>query len=282
MTSIEAMKIRKSVRTFSDMKIGKSLLSKIEKVLKDAEENLPMGTKVEFGYIPLDKSNRSESGAKIGTYGFVKNQKGYVYGVCQNSENGFLDFSYGFQRIIIELTKLGLGTVWLGGTFNKKELFKHVSVNDGEVIPSITAVGFSAEKKRFTEKLISKLAGSKNRKDWGELFFKKDFTTPLEKNEALDLSTAFDMVRIGPSANNWQTWRLIKDNNNIHFFNSLSKNSYNNENMNSMMLMNIGVAMFQFEESIKELGFNGEFTQEQPKIDTPTPYNTYHMTYRLK
>lgn len=278
MTSVEAMKQRKSIRTYLEKALDEELLQKIGQIIGEAEKNLPMGTKVKFGYIPHNESN---DGMKIGTYGVIKNQQGYIYGIAEKTVDGYLDFSYGLQKIITDLTKLGLGTVWLGGTYNKKGLFKEIPLKEGETIPAITPVGFPSEKLRFSDKISHFISGSKNRKPWDDLFFKDDFTSVLTKENVMELFLAFDMVRIGPSSVNGQTWRLIKDGNKIHFYNSINSLSFNNEYLRLYQTLDIGIAMYQFEESVKELGLCGKFIKDDPKIKTPNSYYSYFSTYRM-
>ncbi len=97
MNSLEAMKQRKSTRTFQDTPLELSVNEKIEEIIKKVAKDTPWGSDLRFGYIPLKNGVVSHSGDKIGTYGVVKNQQGYIYGVCPKTVEGINDFSYGYS-----------------------------------------------------------------------------------------------------------------------------------------------------------------------------------------
>jgi hypothetical protein len=59
------------------------------------------------------------------------------------------------------------------------------------------------------------------------------------------------MVRIAPSANNQQSWRIILDGNNLHFYQHLS--------MVGFTALEMGIALCHFEQTCKEAGIAGKF-----------------------
>ncbi len=280
MNSIEAMKNRKSTRTFQDQSLDQIVIQRIEELLANINcMTTPFGSNIKLGFISLKKGAKTHSGDKIGTYGVIKNQQGYIYGVAPKTIEGTIDFSYQFQRAITELTKIGVDTVWLGGTFSRKGLLKEVELADGETVPAITPVGFAADKRRFGEKLARKLTKTTQRKESNELFFENDFSTPLTVEVMEELSDAFEMVRIGPSAMNAQTWRLIKVGNSVHFYNELTQKNYNKEMMRWYQLLDVGIAMYHFQEAAEELGITGSFKKCDPEIAVESSTITYYATF---
>ncbi len=281
MNIIEAMKVRKSTRTFQDRPLESRSKELISSVLGDSGSTAPWGSDIKLGFIELDKGAVTGSGDKIGTYGVIKNQQGYVYGICPASYDGIVDFSYLFQKMIISLTKEKIDTVWLGGTFSRKGLFREVDVPQGYTVPAITPVGYAAEKRRLGERIARKITKTTQRKDGALLFFENSFEKSLDTTELGPLAEAFEMVRIGPSAMNGQTWRLVKEGNSIHFYNELSARNYKNEKMRRYQMLDMGIAMYHFEAAAVENGYSGRFIKENPHINRPTEFFSYIGTFRL-
>lgn len=282
MKTIEAIKIRNSTRTFSQDSLQPKAIEKIKELAKGEEVVGPFGHKSKFYFLPVVNKNQSKTGEKIGTYGFIKNQKGYVVGVTENNKEAFIDYGYSLEKIIVELTKHDIGTCWLGGTFQRQNFNKVINIQEKEKIPAITPVGYSSEKRRFKDRLIRYLAKADQRKGWEVLFFENNFETSLTKENANELETAFEMVRIGPSGSNKQTWRLLKDDSKVHFYTEFSPSVYKNEEQSKQQLLDIGIAMYHFEATLDYQGKQGKFIKENPNIKTPNRYYSYLATFVLK
>jgi len=280
MTNLEAIKIRKSTRTFSDKSMDSNTLNIIKSIANGTDITGPFGHVSQFYYVPIDKKNISQTGEKIGTYGFIKNQQGYVVGITEDTLDAWVDFAYSMEQIILDLTKIQIGTCWLAGTFQRQNLTKHIDINEGQIIPAITPVGYINDKPRLKERILRNLAKADQRKPWDSLFFEGDFTKLLTKESAKGLSTAFEMVRLGPSASNKQSWRLVLDENNIHFYNEVSATTYKNDKLSKIQALDMGIAMYHFEVAVKEQGKDGKFVKADPKLNSPE-YYTYFATFMV-
>ena len=133
------------------------------------------------------------------------------------------------------------------------------------MIPVITPVGYAKESRSLLDSVMVMTAGSKNRKDWTELFFDKNFNKPLKKEEAGKFIEAFEMVKIAPSASNKQPWRIVKDGNSFHFFLCRNK-GYGSVLSFDIQRLDIGIAMCHFESMINELGFLGRWNDIKPEL----------------
>lgn len=49
---------------------------------------------------------------------------------------------YVFEKIVLYITSLGLGTCWLGGSFNKADFEKAITLEEDEFIPVISPMGY--------------------------------------------------------------------------------------------------------------------------------------------
>lgn len=64
---------------------------------------------------------------------------------------------YSLEKVIIYCTSLGLGTVWLGGTFNKGNFAKAVNLKENEILPIVSPVGYEGGKKSLFAKVVGKI-----------------------------------------------------------------------------------------------------------------------------
>ncbi|MBN2299613.1 MAG: hypothetical protein JXC31_00330 [Acholeplasmataceae bacterium] len=211
---IEAIKKRKSVRTYEKQTLTDEDERKIEKLIKDIKTlKGPFGNRVKLHLFNRPFSDQNES-KKIGTYGFVKNAQAFIAGSVINTFEGLIDFGYLFEYLILKLTSYDLATVWLGGTFNRKD-FEYL-LEENEVIPAITPVGYIAKNMSIKENMIRTTIKANQRKPFKTLFFNQNLETPLDEHHLY--APMLEMVRIGQSASNKQPWRAIVDEHMIHFY----------------------------------------------------------------
>ncbi len=242
---IDAINNRTSVRTYQK----KSLIKKDEQAVKDILENLkdqkgPLGNKARLFYYDSPYVG-DEVNIQIGTYGFVKNPPAFVAGCVKNTFESIVDYGYIFEKVILAVTKLGLGTVWLGGTFNR-DAFDYL-LAEGEIVPAITPVGYPAEKKSIREKVIRRAAKGDLRKPFETLFFENNLKTPLNDNHMI--SKYLELVRIGPSASNKQPWRAVVKGNKVHFY--LEKTKGYGESLSfEIQALDLGIAICHFESGL--------------------------------
>jgi hypothetical protein len=270
---------RTSVRTFQDREIGEDVFDALNRILIEAgKEPGPFGHSSRYHIVKLD-GKESHKGEKLGTYGFIKGHKGFVAGVCLRNDEAIIDLGYTFERVILKMTGLGLGTCWLGGTFDRDVFMKFIDVKENELIPAITPFGYGTEKRRMKDRAIRKMAGADNRKQWGEMFFKGDFARPLITEDAGSLAKAFEMVRMGPSASNKQPWRIVLCANLAHFYLDFNPDYGGNKLGFPMQKLDIGIAMCHFELSCNELGRKGIWRFERPDIEVPNKQHQYIASY---
>lgn len=264
-SSTEIIKARSSIRKYSFRELPGNKLSEIFHILTTENEG-PFGNICRFWLIDSE-SYRNEP-VKLGTYGFISGLRYIIAGtVTKEVPMNMEDYGYVLERKILHFTRMGLGTCWIGGTFRRSEYAKTTTYKDGEIIPAITPIGFPAEKRGLRERLIKFLARSKTRKDWSELFFDKDPSKPLTREAAGIFANALEMVRIAPSANNAQPWRIVKEGKQFHFF--LARNKVN-ESYKSVDLQRIdlGIAIAHFDLALIDEGITG-ICQTEDKLTVP-------------
>lgn len=280
---LETIKKRKSIRIFDNQQISDEDLNKIKEYL-NIEENLkgPLGRKVKFEVVSVDK-NTTDKGIKLGTYGFIKNPKGYIVGIIENDKDALLDFGYVFERFILFLTELNIGTCWLGGTFNRNTFEKEININDNEIIPCITPIGYFNEKRRLFDKTLRFLVKADNKKEWNELFYNSSFGKELKEKSADIFKKPIEMVRLGPSASNKQPWRIVlsEDKKECHFYLEHTPNYSGNRMGFDMQMIDIGIAMCHFDMSCDAFDIKGSWKFNNPKITLPNEHTEYIISWEV-
>jgi nitroreductase len=266
---IDIIRARKSVRSYSDSLLNESEKIKIFNFL-NLKQQSPFGTELRLQFIDASDIDPAQL-KRLGTYGFISGAKYFIAGAFKkgkdlNEGSNYVDYGYCFERTVLFFTDMGLGTCWLGDTFNKGEFSKKIFAGTEEVVPAVSPVGYPAKKSTAKEKLLRRFAGSDKRKPWSQIFFDGDFTKPLEEKEAGNYKDVLEMVRIAPSASNKQPWRIVfqKDKNTFHFFIQRSK-SYPTAYKN-LQKIDLGIAMCHFELTCNEVGVKGSWVENQPVI----------------
>lgn len=206
----------------------------------------------------------------MGTYGVIKSARYFLIGTTKNSPMAMEDYGYCKEILILKATALGLGTCWLGGTFQASGFAQAAALREGEILPTVSPIGYPSEQKSITERIMRRIAGSDNRKPWSDIFFANDFATPLTRPQAGKYSEALENLRLAPSASNKQPWRILLDTgkNTFHFYLSRSF-GYNLLRGISLQDIDLGIAMSHFEITAREQGLAGIW-----QVDTNAPKET--------
>lgn len=278
---IETMRGRQSVRTYDGKPLSDADVNTIVAFINE-EANLigPFGGKGKIDFIQVDK-NVTDKGIKLGTYGFIKNPVGYLIGTAKNEKYALVEYAYIFHRLVLLATELGMGTCWMGGTFNRNSFEKEIPLNEGEFIPCITPLGYPKEKQRVFDKALRFVVKADNKKPWEKLFYDATFNAPLLKENAAGWEIPIEMVRLGPSASNKQPWRLVlsEDRQACHFYIEHTPN-YSSSLGYDMQLLDMGIAMCQFELACEELNINGDWLVEDPNLAELNEHTEYIVSWR--
>jgi nitroreductase len=198
----------------------------------------PFGNSIKlFEYDQLNLVNKN----KIGTYGFVKNAPMFLGGITKNTMPHLIDFGYLFEYLILKLTEKNLGTVWLGGTFNRQKL-SHLVLED-EIIPAITPIGYKEIKQSLMDKTIRKVSKGDHRKPLDELFFDTSFDQKINFNMiSKDTHFYYQLISLAPSASNKQPWRFVIRDHKIDLYIERNKN-YASMLSYDIQMLDMGIAL---------------------------------------
>jgi Putative TM nitroreductase len=266
MTIIETIKIRKSYRTYSNEAIEPEKISELRQFLASNTKTL-FGSKVHFQLIDFNELEISEL-KNLTTYGVIKGARQFIVGTVEKQSMAMEDYGYCMERNILKATSMGLGTCWLGGTFKRSGFADKISISDGELLPVISPVGYSRDKRSVVDRIFRMFASSDKRKPWNELFYLHDTDNFLDDQNSGRFDTPLECVRIAPSASNKQPWRIIKgrDQNSFHFYLKRTPGYENIVKDIKIQNVDMGIAMCHFDLSAKELGLKGDWNVNSPQI----------------
>ena len=279
----ELVRQRFSCRTYLKQPIDTLIRKRLE-AYAAVQQNGPLGGQARFELVAGKDSDLKELKG-LGTYGFIKGATGFIVGATTDDTKHLEDYGYLLEKIILYATDLGLGSCWLGGTFTKTIFAKKISVNEGELVPSVAAVGYIAKRPRRIDALIRRGANADKRRAWQQLFFEGDFSSPLSRQQAGDYATPLEMVRLAPSASNKQPWRVVMDDSRWHFY--LQRTAGYQErsllkfnNVVDLQRIDMGIAMCHFDLSARELELQGKWLIEEPSIPKPDELIEYTVSWQ--
>lgn len=258
----EVIKRRISNRTYEE----RSLTEEDKKKLLEFNSTLtnPFGVEVKVQYISKEKG---ADDVQLGTYGTIKGAKDFLAITVKDQPYAMEAIGYQFENLVLYATDIGIGTVWLAGTFKRKDFINAIEIDEDDLFPCICPLGYPAQKQSFLEKITKASLGSKKRKDWDKLFFLEDFTKALTKADAGIYEDALEMLRLAPSATNSQPWAVVKEGNKFHFFCNY-KNTLNDD-VKKIKHIDIGIALSHFHQTAMSKGLNGNLQVEDIGFSIP-------------
>lgn len=252
----EIIKMRHSVRSYENKNIPEEIIEDIEGYISSLDN--PFNIKIR---VKLIKNEDLNGKLKLGTYGVIRGSRYFLAVSCEKEKFALQALGYTFEKLVLYCTSLGLGTVWLGGTFTRGTFAKAMNLKENEVLPIVSPLGYEGGEHSFLAKQFNK--NTNKRKNYSEVFFNEEFSCGLTKGEAKEYAEVLEMVRLAPSATNKQPWRILKQGNAFHFY---------IEGSIKFKKIDIGIALCHFHLTALEKGLHGEFKIEEPKINNEFSY----------
>jgi nitroreductase len=262
----EIIRDRFSCRTYRDDPIAEPTQQRLERFLS-ATQTGPFGAPVRFKLIAATGEDRSALRG-LGTYGIIRGAPAFILGAVGPGIKNLEDFGYAMEEVILFSTGLGLGTCWMGGTFQQSNFARRLDLQADESMPCVTPVGYPSERRALVDRVIRLGARGDSRLPWDKLFFDGDWSTPLSPPVAGDYAESIEMVRLGPSASNRQPWRVVRAAGAWHFY--LKRTPGYREGGGRLMgtadlqRVDMGIALSHFQLTVRELGLAGGWSLEAP------------------
>lgn len=233
---------RKSIRSYSNTKIKAPLMEEVKNICSNItylNEDLNIKAHVvERGHL-IHFLMGKKCKVKAPHYILVTSNKGDEY--LQN-------IGYAMEKVVLQLTTLGLATCWLECTVNRDDITEFIDLKDCEEEIDLTekleesnedidnteypvaiiSFGYPEESQELFRNLDSKVDREKI----------KDISKRVDKewNEYLDA------VRMAPSVKNIQPWFFVNDRRGFHIYQKSQKKS-----LDDMSKISMGIALRHFD-----------------------------------
>ena len=258
MNALEVIRQRRSVRTFD----GRPLKP------EDREKLLTFAAQVANPYnLPITWRilSAKESGLSSPV---ISGTDTFIAGKLRRLPHAEEAFGFAFERFVLYAQSLGIGTTWIAGTMNRPAFERAMELEDGEVMPCVSPLGYPAAKLSLRESLMRKGVKADSRLDFDALFYDGGFDRPLAQEAAGNLKQPLEMVRWAPSAVNKQPWRVVLSGSSAHFYEKRSK-GYVDENGWDLQKVDVGIALCHFACGLEEQGRDWCLTTSDPGMAIP-------------
>ncbi len=265
----EIIQSRGSVRTYDGQPLPPETIAWLHDLLAGLHHG-PFGRRCRLRLLDMRGFDPSQL-KRFGTYGLITGTRFFIAGAVEEGPGNLEDFGYLLETAVLACAERGLGTCWLGGVLDRSAFGDELKLAPGELIPAVTPVGFAADRRSFKDRAMRFLAGSANRRPWGDLFFSEAWGRPLAPSQAGPLTRAFEAARLAPSASNKQPWRLVRKaaTGDVHFYlepSAIYARLMDLAKMPALQRVDLGIAMAHFELAARELAVPGRWRFEDPGL----------------
>ncbi|HET6496372.1 MAG TPA: nitroreductase family protein [Thermoleophilia bacterium] len=200
----DAIGVRRSRRRYSDRKVARAALEALQSFC------------LEFRLAPGGRVALIED--RGGLYTGVLDKVGGAYGRVEGApwvaafigpEGSEIEVGYVGEAFILEATRLGLGTCWVAGKFDRETAHRRFALEPGERVVAVTPVGHPLERKQLVERVMSTAVRSAARRQIEEIA--PGLSRGLAPGRAPSPEwavTAVEAARLAPSGANRQPWRF--------------------------------------------------------------------------
>ncbi len=248
MELFDTIKARRSVRTFDGRMVSTGDKIALTKYL-DKISN-PYGIPVEFLFLDAGEYGLSSP--------VIKGEKLYIAAKAPRVEHMEEAYGYSFEMMVLYAWSIGIGTTWIGGTFDRERFEKAADVGADECMPIASPLGYASDRMSVTEKIMRRSIKADQRKNVSELFFEESFDRPMTS-----VDDALEAVRLAPSAVNLQPWRVVRTGGSYHFFKKQQKDYVKKVGWD-VQKIDMGIALCHF-----MMMTGGEMVLSEPDIAVP-------------
>jgi hypothetical protein len=268
---LDAIWKRKSVRVFENEALSKDDITMIHDLTNEMNEKVgPFNNAVNFFSVDGTKFD----GQKLGTYGTVKHPQMIVGGFTNETFDAFVDYGYLLEELVLKITKLDIGSVWVEERFNPNDL--QVQNVEGKIIPAVTPLGYP-KGKVLKKRQLHINPKKEQRLDMREFAFVGKKLKPM--NESDEYHEHIRAVQIAPSGSNKQPWRFVIIKDQLHMY-LLPTKGYGKDLPQNIQAIDIGIALRHLTFSLEEhkVPYEIRKLEQVPKLENATYVCTVTMT----
>ena len=247
--------------------VGAALSEEERRAINDYVNNIMTPFAVPLRFQMLDHAG-AERNEKLDTKGIVTGTELYLaIMVPKNAPMNLEAAGYAFEQLVLYAASRGVGTTIIAGTMDRAGFEQAVHLAADEVMPVMTPLG-RAGKPSLRERAMRRAIKADSRRDWSELFFDGDFSTPLSEEAAGPYRDALECVRLAPSAVNAQPWLVLREGKAFHFFERHGR-GFGKDPAADIQRVDMGIACCHFDLAAQEAGLHGRWEHCPPSLSLP-------------
>ncbi len=240
-----AVKKRTSRRQYHKKLIEKRKIKDLQTFIKAVNEEF-FGLRIQL----IQKSVEDVFTGVVGNYGKVSGAPAYLTFIADPElKHAQEKLGYAGEAVILEATSLGLGSCWISGTFDQKEVDSDLNLRDKEKIYAVSPLGYPEDRPTITERILKAVVSSNKRLPLKELVLNE-----IDPDWPEWVMTALETARQAPSAMNRQPWRFRVGENTIRM---LLKGK--NVDPRKTKRLDCGIAMLHLEIGALKEGVRGDW-----------------------
>lgn len=211
MDILAAIYQRASIRSYTDRPVDQAHLERLLDLAQGADRLTDTPPRIQL----ISGADRVKDVLTfmIGSYGLVQNAPHLLVGIIPTeSDRARIDLGHVLEQVVLEATRLGLGTCWITGSYDAEKAGDAVELEPGEVAAAVCTLGHPTEEGygQLHTKIVRRLAGGHRRKPLTDIVFSERWGKSWSPEEADPaLVSILKHARLAPSAHNAQPWRFI-------------------------------------------------------------------------
>lgn len=233
---INTMKSRKSIRKYKEKPVSDQDIEQIRQFIKEAK---PLNKETSIDVILFEDGDKIKQTFKGIAKLYAKVKAPHYLAFTSEKKEGYLE-NIGFigEQIILKMTKLGIGTCWVGSPIDQQVFSNITQVKNNQSYVILIAFGYPE----------TELLSITNRKRLKKEEFVSgnidDIHTPI-----------LEALNIAPSAVNSQPWRVVIEGNTWHLYLNW-KNALNKKILYTMNQIDMGIGISHILIASEELDYN--------------------------
>ncbi|MGD0916336.1 MAG: nitroreductase family protein [Thermodesulfobacteriota bacterium] len=261
MDILEAISRRVSVRNYQTEPAS---ALEVEDVRRRGEEAEALTrAEMKFQLYSAEEIGRDVKGIIGDSWKFIRAPH-YIVLVAIEGEGYLVDSGFRFEQMVLEATRMGLGTCWIGGMFKEASLRSALAIEESWRVIALTPIGRPADSS-LVSRAFRAVARSSTRKPVEQIFFwqRHGGSLPAGVHSEERLARVLEATRRAPSWANKQPWRFILADREILVYKQMRQEREGKD----YHLLDCGIAMAHLHLASRAVGMNGSW--ELRKCEVP-------------
>lgn len=253
MDILQIISNRISVRSYDPAVAAEEELDAVRQAGETAEALTP--AEMRFHLRTHEEMGREVKGL-FGNYGKTIRAPHYLVLASRETGGYLTDAGFRFEQMVLEATRRGLGTCWVGLLFKEASLRSCLGLEDSWRVIALTPIGRPADP-TFVSRALRSLARSATRKPVEQVFFWQGHGAALPSPVLTDgrMRRIMEATRWAPSWMNKQPWNFILTGREVLAY---KKRSLDREGKD-YHLLDCGIAMSHLHLAATTLGLPGRW-----------------------